>query len=158
MIRFTFEQVICGFLAVGAPSDTWTVATYSLPDEIKYFVQLLWDVFMIKLLLVHRKWTCTNLKILVQCRGHASVHIRTTNVPRYCTIHLPQFPLHSSPLQDFFTLLFFIIFFNVTSTSNFAVTFKKCSVTNLWCSRDNLKNDSWTVTAFITYGTKLLSA
>ena len=23
-----------------APSDTWTVATNSLPDEIKYFVQL----------------------------------------------------------------------------------------------------------------------
>ena len=41
-IHFTLEQVICGFLAVGAPSDTWTVATNSLPDEIKYLVQLIW--------------------------------------------------------------------------------------------------------------------
>ena len=37
---FTFEQVICGCPAVDAPSDTWTVATNSLPDEIKYLVQL----------------------------------------------------------------------------------------------------------------------
>ena len=77
--------MICGFLALGALSDTWTVATNSLPDEIKYFVQLFWDVFMTKLLLVHRKWTSTNLKILVQCRVHAHIR-RTTNVPRYCTI------------------------------------------------------------------------
>ena len=31
MNRFTFEQVICAFIAVGAPSNTWTVATNSLP-------------------------------------------------------------------------------------------------------------------------------
>ena len=32
----TFEQVIRGFPAVGASSDTGTVATNSLPDGIKY--------------------------------------------------------------------------------------------------------------------------
>ena len=44
--------MICGFLAAGAAGaarDTWTVATNSLLDEIKYFVQLLWDDFVIKL-------------------------------------------------------------------------------------------------------------
>ena len=50
MISFTFEQVISGFPAVGATSDTRTVATNSLLDAIKYFVQLLWDVIMMKLL------------------------------------------------------------------------------------------------------------
>ena len=51
---------------------TWTVAANSMPDAIKYFVQLLWDVFMMKLL------RCTGSghtqKILVQCRGCMTKH------------------------------------------------------------------------------------
>ena len=46
VIRLTSEQVICGFSVVGPPSDTCMVATNNLPYAIKYFVQLLWDVFM----------------------------------------------------------------------------------------------------------------
>ena len=57
IIWFTFEQLICSFPAAGAPSDTRTVATNSLPDAIKYVVQLPWNVFMMKLLWVHMKWT-----------------------------------------------------------------------------------------------------
>ena len=60
VIRFTFEQVICGFPVVGPPSDSWTVATNSLPDGIKYFVQLLWDVFM-KFLLSAREMDILSL-------------------------------------------------------------------------------------------------
>ena len=56
VIRFTFEQVTCGFPVLSPPSHSRTVATNSLPDGIKYFVQLLWDVFM-KFLWVHAKWT-----------------------------------------------------------------------------------------------------
>ena len=60
---------------LGAP--TWMVATHNLPDEIKYFVQLVCDVFMINLLWEHRKGTCTKLKILIQCR----VHVQASVVP-----------------------------------------------------------------------------
>lgn len=47
VIGFTLEQVICGFSVVGPPSDSCAVATNNyLPYAIKYFVELLWHVFM----------------------------------------------------------------------------------------------------------------
>lgn len=58
-------------------------------DQVFFTTSL--GCFMMKFHWVQRKWTCTKLKILVQCRVRPSIR-RTTNVSRYCTIQIPQFP------------------------------------------------------------------
>ena len=98
VICFAFTQLICGFPVVGALSDSWTVATESLPDAITYVEQPLWDVFK-KFLWVYAKWTCTKLKGLVQWRVHSKAFIVPATFLAIALFNFLTFPLHSSPVQ-----------------------------------------------------------
>jgi len=82
---------------LGAP--TWMVATNNVPDEIKCFVQLVWDVFMIKLLWEHRKGVCAKLKILIHCRVHAQASVVPPTFLAISLLNCATFPLHSLPVH-----------------------------------------------------------
>ena len=70
-------------LWAGAPSDTWTVATNSLPDEMKFF-------FATSLGYLYDKAPFSPQEV--------DMHIALFNF-----LH---FPLHSSPVQVFFFFFF----------------------------------------------------
>ena len=106
IICFTFEQVICGFPLVGAPSDSLTVSTNSFPDAIKYFVQQLLNVFVMKFLWVYGKWTSTKLKILVQSRVHSQASVAPPTFFAITLFNFLTFPSHSSPVKVFVVVVF----------------------------------------------------
>ena len=120
---------------MGALFNTWTAATNSLPDKIKYFVQLFWDVFMMTPLRVYRKW-----KILVQCRVHKhpshfplaffasssflfvswNQHVRTSELP-FVHTHLNKTRSYATRASCIFA----------AKSATLRSIFKKCSGTKL---------------------------
>ena len=90
VICFAFEQLICGFPVVGALSDSWTVATESLPDAITYVEQTSLGCFY-EVSLSVREVDMHKIKRSGPVKGaFQSIHC-ASNVPRYCTTQLPHF-------------------------------------------------------------------